>query len=110
MEGLFDNVTIKDSNLSLSSFSHSRWKSVAFVACDLASADMSEMQISQVQLQDCNLVGAVLFRTSLMGVDLSSCRIDGIVISDSMDEVRGAKMDLYQSADFIRKLGILLTE
>lgn len=110
MEGLFDNVTIKDSNLSLSSFSRSRWKSVAFVACDLTSADMSEMQISQVRFQDCSLIGSAFFRTDLLGVDLSTCRIDGIVVSESMGELKGAKMDLYQSAEFVRKLGILLAE
>ena len=101
---------IKDSNLSLSSFARSRWKSVAFVACDLSSADMGEMQISQGRFQDCNLVGAAFFRTSLMGVDLSTCRIDGLVVSESMAELKGAKMDLYQSAEFVKKLGILLAE
>lgn len=110
MESLFDEVSIMGSNLSMSSFSRSRWKNVACSCSDLPSTDMSEMQLAQVSFLECNLMNATLFRTSLMGIDLTGSRIDGVVVSDSMDEVKGSKMDLYQAAEFVRKLGVLLSD
>ena len=71
---------------------------------------MSEMQLGQTSILDCDLKNANVFKTSLMGIDLTSSRIEGIVISDSMEEIKGAKIDLFQAADFMRKLGVLLAD
>ncbi len=56
------------------------------------------------------LAGTSFFRTPLSGVDLTRCSLEGIVLSDALGEVRGAKMDLYQAAGLARRLGVIIQE
>ena len=46
------------------------------------------------------------FRTPLKGLDLCDSDISGIEISESLSELKGAKIGLLQSAAFLRALGI----
>ena len=57
-------------------------------------------------LRENDLTGAELFRAELRGIDLSSCTIDGIVLSQSCGELRGVKIGANQAAVVARILGI----
>lgn len=107
---IFENVYLNECAISLASLFHMCWKSVSVTASDLIKSDMGEMELSQVSFAGCCLTGANFFKTRLLGIDLTTCQIDGIVISDSMTEVCGAKMGIYQAVSFARKLGILVEE
>lgn len=53
-----------------------------------------------------NLTGAELFRTALTGMDLTTCTLDGITLSESCAELKGATIHASQAAVVARILGI----
>lgn len=83
---------------------------IAFEGCDFSSADMTEMELHGISLADDRFVGTSFFRTKLVGLDFTSCQLEGIAISDAMTEVYGAKLGLYQAAALARRLGAIIEE
>lgn len=67
---------------------------------------MSELRLSKVVLEQTDLTGAELFRTPLAGVDLTTCTLDGIVLSETCAELKGATIHASQAAVVARILGI----
>ena len=53
---------------------------------------------------------ADLFRANLKGVDLSGCILEGVTLSASCQELRGAKIHASQAAVVARILGIEITD
>ena len=53
-----------------------------------------------------DLTGADLFRAALKGADLSGCVLDGVSLSASCQELRGARIHASQAAVVARILGI----
>lgn len=46
------------------------------------------------------------FRTSLKDIDLSDCKIERIILSDTFRELRGATINPFQAAELVRLLGV----
>ena len=67
---------------------------------------MSEMRWKKVTLSKTDLTGAELFRTDLSGMDLTSCTLDRIVLSETCRELKGAVINSAQAAVVARILGI----
>lgn len=109
-EALWEQVAAKDCTFAYGAFNRCLWKTVRARACDFLSVDMSEMELCGISLDDDRFVGTSFFRTKLVGLDFTSCRLEGIVISDAMDEVYGAKFGLYQAAALARRLGVIIEE
>ena len=63
-----------------------------------------------MSLRGCDLARSTFFRTSLSGVDLSTCDISGLRISSDLRELRGAVIDPEQAAELIGLLGIKIKE
>ena len=53
---------------------------------------------------------ADLFRANLKGVDLSGCILEGVTLSASCQELRGAKIHAVQAALVARILGIEIAD
>ena len=53
-----------------------------------------------------SFTGAELFRTGLKGIDLSSCTLDRIALSETCAELKGARIDASQAPVVARILGI----
>ena len=104
-EAVFKNLAIKESNLSYASFAKSKFER-AKISGELHDASFAECQLKSFEFENADLTRADFFKTSLKGQDLRSCRIDGIVVSDSLTELRGAVVDMYQAAALALKLGI----
>lgn len=104
-EAVFKNLTIKESNLSYASFAKSKFER-ANISAELQDASFAECRLKSFEFENSDLTRADFFKTSLKGLDLRSCRIDGIVLSDSLAELRGAVVDIYQAAALALKLGI----
>ena len=51
-----------------------------------------------------------MFRASLAGVDLRTCNLEGVVLSDTMGELRGCTLNLLQAAGIARRLGATVEE
>lgn len=65
-----------------------------------------EMKLKKVSWPECRLSGAEFFRTSLKGIDLSGCAIDGLVVSENLSELKGAKISPEQGMDVARIAGL----
>ena len=68
------------------------------------------MELHGISLEDDRFVGTSFFHTKLVGLDFTSCQLEGIAISDAMTEVYGAKLGLYQAAALARRLGVIIEE
>ena len=109
-EALWKHVTADGCTFAYGAFNRCLWKTVRVHTCDFLSADMSEMELRGILLDDDRFVGTSFFRTKLVGLDFTSCQLEGVAISDAMDEVYGAKLGLYQAAALARRLGVIIEE
>ena len=109
-EALWKHVAADECTFAYGAFNRCLWKTVRARACDFLSVDMSEMELCGISLDDDRFVGTSFFRTKLVGLDFTSCQLEGIAISDAMDEVYGAKFGLYQAAALARRLGVIIEE
>ena len=79
--------------------------------CDLREAFLSEMRLKgRTRLERCDLAQADLFRTTLKGMDLSTCDIAGIAVSDTHAELRGMRIAPEQAVDLVGMLGVKLAD
>ena len=109
-EGVGSDVSFEQCACAYSSFHRTHLKVFSLSGCDLTEADLSGMELEQGTLHDTRFINASFFRTSLAGLDFTECMLEGVVLSDSSEEVRGAKMNLHQAAALAKRLGILLEE
>ncbi len=75
---------------------------------DFSSALFSSCEIKQTELKNVTLAKAVFFGTKLAGLDFTSCNIDGLTVSDTGTELKGAKVDVWQAAMFAKLLGLIV--
>lgn len=92
--------------LRYGNFSESRWDGSRITDCDMTEAVLSESRIRRTAFLRADFTGAELFRTSFRDMDLSSCTLDGITLSESCAELKGAKINAAQAAVVARILGI----
>lgn len=109
-EAVFYRVEAADSTFSYASFSQSKLEDMASRTSDFSHADVTEARLKRVAFDDVRFTGTNFFRTSLSGVDLTTCQLADIVLSDQMGELRGCKMDLYQAAGIAQRLGVEIVE
>lgn len=75
--------------------------------CDLHEAFLSQVQLRRKsRLDECDLTKADLFRTTLSGIDLSSCNVEGIGLSADRSELRGAIVSIEQAPELAALLGV----
>jgi len=48
--------------------------------------------------------GAQFFKTSLKGIDLSTCKIERVAVS--IEDIKGAIIDQFQAIDLLYLLGV----
>ena len=90
-------------------FAESKLERVSFTNCNLREASLSQLRLrSRLLLEGCDLTRAELFQTRLAGVDLTSCNIAGIRMSDTFRELRDATVGIDQLPDLAGLLGVKL--
>lgn len=109
-------LVISDSFFRKTSFYNWNGRYVQWSSCALEHMNWMESVCRESLFSDCplkavqfthtDLQQAQFFKTYLKGIDLTSCQIDGLSVSDRMTELRGAIVDLYQAAELARMLGI----
>ena len=62
------------------------------------------------KLDDDRFIGTSFFRTALLGLDFTTCQLEGVSLSDTMAEIYGTKMNVYQAAALARRLGVIVSE
>ena len=74
--------------------------------CNLQRAYLSQCRLQKTQWTHCDLRLANLFQTSLKGMDLSTCELEGFLVSDTFAELAGAKISALQALEVVRLLGL----
>ena len=87
-------------------FSGSVWDRAFACDCDLKEASLTEMKLTATEWSATDLTGAELCRSSLKGMDLTSCTLGRIVLTEGCGELKGVKIAASQAAVVARILGI----
>ena len=110
MEANLEHVALEDCTLDFGAFNRCRFWAVSATRCDFSGADMAEMELHYVTLDDDRFIDTSFFRTPLLGLDFSTCQLEGVALSDTMAEIYGTKMNVYQAAALARRLGVIVAE
>ena len=100
------NCSVRETILRCTNFKQSVWERSEFSDCDFQEAALSEIRMVRPVFRRVDFSRADFFRTILRGVDLTSCTIDGISLSEACGELRGARIDALQAGVVAGILGI----
>ena len=81
---------------------------VAFDETDLTQCSFAGCKWKKVALHGARCVGVNFFGTPLAGMDFTTCALEGITVSDTAVELRGAVVTAVQAADLARLLGLVI--
>lgn len=105
-EAIIRNCHIKNSIFRYANLGLSKIDDTKIEASDFTEASMNEIVFKKIKLDTVILINVDFFKTKLKSIDLSSCDIEGILISDTFNELKGAKINAEQAANLISLLGI----
>lgn len=74
--------------------------------CDLTESSLSEITYKRWGASGCQFIGTNFFHTKLKDFDFSSSQMENIIISDTFEEIRGAKISPVQALEAARILGM----
>lgn len=96
---LFENCVLKYAN-----FSYAKFNRAAFCECSATEAEFGETALLKTRFLRTDLRSAQLSGTPLKGIDLTSCRIDGM--GARPDDLRGAILSPEQAITAAKILGV----
>lgn len=102
------NVTIKDCNWDYVNLDNSILKQLLFENVELNSSNLSQCRCKDILWKHVQLTNTSFFKTSLRGMDFTESDINGVVLSDNNEELKGAIVDFYQAAELAKRLGIII--
>lgn len=102
---------MKESKLKTSSFQYvnwvnSVWEHSLVEQSNLRESFMSEVKLKKTSFEGVDFTQVDFFKTILKGVDLSNCIIDAIMVSDTFQELKGAKVSMEQTVAIAQLLGL----
>ncbi len=106
VESLIKETNIRNSIFDYSNFFNASLDNCLFNESKFAESSFTESKLKKVHLKKVVFTGADFFKTSLRGIDLSDCIIDGIKISADLFELKGAKINPEQAMELIRVFDI----
>ena len=106
--GTFVMSTIEKGSYHYVNCGDSSWDSCRFLECDFREAFFSEVKFKRTTFGNVDFTKVDFFKTTLKGIDLSDCIIDGISVSDTLNELKGVKINAMQAIEVVRLLGIKL--
>lgn len=101
-------LTASNTPMRYANFSKALMEDTMLTGCDCSDTGMTEIQLRRVTWKKITLCRADLFKTKLKGMDLSTCDIGGILLSDGSPELRGAIISQAQALDIVRRLGVTI--
>ena len=99
---------IQDTVLRCANFRGCTWDGLTIMESDLRETALASARLIRPVLRKVNLAHVELFHTPLAGIDLSSCNIEGITVSDTCAELRGATIDALQASVVASLMGVIL--
>lgn len=106
--GTFVMATIEKGSYHYVNCGDTSWDSCRLSECDFHDSFFSEVKFKRTTFANVDFSKVDFFKTILKGVDLSDCTIDGITVSDTLNELKGVKINAMQAIEVVRLLGIKL--
>ena len=104
----FTHVTMQGCNLRYANLGESRYENWTLQECDFTDSFLTNCQLKDVVLRDNRFIRTSFIRTSLKGLDFTSGELMEAQVSEDGRELAGAKVDIYQAAEFARLLGLVV--
>lgn len=101
-------MNIKQSKFDYANFTQAFWENTVIEDTSFVSAFISETKLKGIVLERNKFDSTDFFKTSLKGMDFTSCELQGILLSEDMREIKGAKMNIFQAAEIARMIGIII--
>lgn len=103
-EAVMKHVKIAGSTLKYASLNDAKLESVEMNDCDMSESSISETIHKNWTASKCLFVGTNFFHTKLKNFDFTSCELANIIISDTLEEIRGIKITAIQALEAARLL------
>ncbi len=107
-DSVFYNTSFEGCNIGFSNFTLCKLDRVLFSECKMCDATLSQIKLKNTEFSQSNMQNTAFFETVLCGVDLTSNNIEGITVSESLRELRGAVLSAEQACMIARMLGICI--
>lgn len=104
LRGVLMNVTFDSCMMDYLSLSETKLDRVAFDQCRMRESLWNDVRMPKVRFSGADLTKAQWMRTPLMGLDVSSCQIEGWTIS--LFDLKGVKVTAAQVISLSGLLGV----
>lgn len=105
-EAVIKHTKIIDSVLKYASLNDAKFEYVEMDHCDMTESSISETVYKSWNARGCLFIGTNFFHTKLKNFDFTNCELEDIIISDTLEEIRGAKITAVQALEAARLLGM----
>lgn len=89
-----------------SNFSGALMESVQMSQCDLTEAIFSDVKYKKWKAEKCLFVGCNFFKTKLRGFDFSKNEMVDLIVSETMEELKGCRISPVQALEIVKLLEI----
>jgi len=107
-ESVFKHCSIIQSQFPYANFPKSAFDHTDFRESSFLNASFHSCIFKKTSMKDVILSKAEFFHAQMGCMDLSECAIDAIVVSSSLQELKGVKINPGQAVDLISLLGVQL--
>lgn len=109
-ESCFKQTQIIDSVLRYAAFDQVKFDHCAFERVDLSNATITSSELIDLAVDECRLVENDFFKTSLKGLDVSTCEFTSPLVSSPPYELKGLVIDRLQAAHLVEFLDVKIKE
>ncbi len=97
---------MKNCSMNYVNVAESKWEKCTLEEIQFQRAFFSTVTLKKTTMTGMNFKGVDFYKTSLAGYDLTDANLEEIILSDDLKELQGAKVNMFQAAELITKLGI----
>lgn len=100
------HVELTECSLAEANFTGASIELARMEACDFTGACLAECRHKGLSLSKDRFLRTSFFKTPLAGLDFTDSELEGVVVSDTATELRGATVNVRQAAELARLLGV----
>lgn len=105
-ETTLKHVSFSDCVFRYANLNGSLFEYVYMLQCDFTETAMSEVKHKRWSAKTCQFVETNFFRTKLRGFDFSENEMADLVVSDTMEELKGCRITPVQALEAAKLLGM----